>query len=127
DIVLKELLVHLSEFASKDRYVYMNRISDEASTGKWLSHRWGEIEAAIIPFNQAIQMIENGQEREYTAKISTSLVVVIEWLLGALCRTITLGKMDSDSNSVGTLLHDFIIRESELGTRKYELFGYSPV
>ena len=52
----------------------------------------------------------------------------IERLLGALARTVTLGEMDKNSNSAGTLLYDFLsIRESQLGSKKYELFGYSPI
>jgi hypothetical protein len=128
DSFLNELLTHLSEFATKDRYVYMNRISNENSTGKWLSHRWNELENKIVPQNKAIELIENNREEEYNEIIAVSFVKCIERLLGALARTVTLGKMDKNSNSVGTLLYDFLfIRESQLGTKKYELFGYSPI
>jgi hypothetical protein len=128
DILLNEFLTHLSEFATKDRYVYMNKISNENSTGKWLSHRWNELENKIVPQNKAIELIENNRQEEYNEIIAVSLVKCIERLLGALTRTVTLGKMDKNSNSAGTLLYDFLfIRESQLGAKKYELFGYSPI
>lgn len=128
NIILNELLTHLSEFATKDRYVYMNRISNENSTGKWLSRRWDELENKIVPQNKAIELIENNRQEEYIEIISESLVKCIEQLLGALARTVTLGKMDKSANSAGTLLYDFLfIKESQLGTKKYELFGYSPI
>jgi hypothetical protein len=126
--VLNELLLHLSEFALRDRYVYMNRISNEESTGKWLSHRWDEIESKIVPQDEAIQMILKNKENEYKEKISKNLVITIERLLGSVCRTITLGKMDGDSKSAGTILYDFLfLKESELGKRSYDLFGFSPI
>ena len=126
DAVLNELLLHLSEFALCDRYVYMNKAANEESTGKWLSHRWEEIESRIVPQADAIQMMLNNQETEYKDKISRQLVITIERLLGAVCRTITLGKMDADSNSAGTILYDFLfLKNSDLGHRKYELFGFS--
>jgi hypothetical protein len=126
--VLNELLLHLSEFALRDRYVYMNRISNEESTGKWLSHRWDEIESKIVPQDEAIQMILKNKENEYKEKISKNLVITIERLLGAVCRTITLGKMAGDSKSAGIILYDFLfLKESELGKRSYDLFGFSPI
>lgn len=126
DLLLNRLLLHLSEFAQKDRYVYMNRISNEASTGEWLSRRWADLENTIIPINEAVKFIEEDQINEYKSKISKSLVIVIEKFLGCLCRSITLGKMDQDARSAGMLLFDFLfIRESELGNRSYELFGFS--
>jgi hypothetical protein len=126
NVILNELLTHLSEFARKDRYVYMNRISNENSTGKWLSLRWEEIENKIVSRGEAIELIQNNRNKEYIEIVSKSLVKCIERFLSALARTITLGKMDKNSNSAGTLLYDFLfIRESQLGTRKYDLFGYS--
>jgi len=128
DVLLNELLLHLTDFANGERYVYMNNISKQESTGKWLSSRWNEIESKIVPAEQALQMVLNGQENEYKLMISRNLVLVVEKLLGALCRTITIGKMDKDSNGAATVLFDFLLlKESELGTRNYELFGPSPV
>ncbi|WP_341327540.1 hypothetical protein [Methylotuvimicrobium sp. KM2] len=128
DVVLNELLAHLSEFALKDRYVYMNRIANEESTGKWLSHRWDEIESKIVPQKQAIEMILNNKQNEYKSIIALQLVITVERLLGAVCRMVTLGKMDGDSNSAATLLYDFLfLKESDLGKRNYDLFGYSPI
>jgi len=127
DVLLNELLLHLSEFALKDRYVYMNKIANEKSTGKWLSHRWEEIESKIVPQEQAIEMVLNNKENEYKGIISLHLVITVERLLGAVCRAVTLGKMDSDSNIAATLLYNFLfLKESDLGKRKYDLFGFSP-
>lgn len=126
DILFNRLLLHLSEFAQKDRYVYMNRISNEASTGEWLSRHWEDLENMIIPINEAVKMMAEGQASEYKSKVSKSLVIVIEKFLGCICRSITLGKMDQDARSAGTVLYDFLsIRESELGSRNYELFSFS--
>lgn len=120
DAVLNELLVHLSEFALGDRYVYMNKAANDSSTGKWLSHRWDEIESKVIPQGEAIKMMLDNDESRYKSIISRQLVVTIERLLGAVCRTITLGKMDGDSNSAGTLLYDFLfLKDSDLGQRRY--------
>ena len=128
DVLLNKLLEHLSEFAKKDRYVYMSRIADENATGKWLSHRWEEIESAIIPTDVAVESVVQGRQKQYKEEISTRLVICVERLLGALVRTITLGGMNGQANSAGTLLHDFLsIRDSELGKKKYELFGFTPV
>jgi hypothetical protein len=106
----------------------MNKISNENSTGKWLSHRWEALENKIVPQHKAIELIENNRQEEYIEIIALSLVKCIERLLGALARTVTLGKMDKDANSAGTLLYDFLfLRESQLGAKKYELLGYSPI
>jgi hypothetical protein len=128
DTLLKELLAHLTDFSLSDRYVYMNSIANEEFTGKWLSHRWEEIERIIISPSDAAKLISDGKANEYKEFISHSLVVVIEKLLGVMCRTITLGKMDSDANSAGTLLFEFLfLRKSDLGKRRYDLFGFSPI
>lgn len=127
DILLNELLMHLSEFGKNGRYVYMNRIADENATGKWLSHRWEEIEHIIIPVTTAVALFKEEKYEEYMEIISNELVKCIERLLGALGRTITLGGMNKQANSAGTLLYDFMIRDSELGRKRYELFGYTPV
>ena len=105
----------------------MNKIANEKSTGKWLSHRWEEIESKIVPQEQAIEMVLNNKENEYKGIISLHLVITVERLLGAVCRAVTLGKMDSDSNIAATLLYNFLfLKESDLGKRKYDLFGFSP-
>ena len=128
DVILNELLKQLSEFATKDRYVYMNRISNENSTGKLLSNRWEEIENKIISNKESLELIQNNRDKEYIEIISKSLVNCIERFLSALARTITFGKMNKDSNSAGTLLYEFLfIKESQMGTRKYDLFGYSTI
>ncbi len=128
DIILNELLNQLSEFATNDRYVYMNRISNDKSTGKWLSSRWEEIENKIVSRKEAIELIQNNRNEEYIEIVSKTLVKCIERFLSALARTITLGKMDKDSNSAGTLLYDFLfMKESQMGTKKYDLFGYSNI
>lgn len=128
DVLLNELLVQLSEFALGDRYVYMNKAANENSTGKWLSHRWDEIESKIVGQDEAVALLLSNQESQYKQIISNQLVITIERLLGAVCRTITLGKMDGDSNSAGTLLYDFLfLKEAELGKRRYNLFGFSPI
>ena len=128
DKLLNALLMHLGEFSKNGRYVYMNRIADDNATGKWLSHRWEEIERQIIPLTTALELDKEGKYDEYTKVISDALVKCIERLLGALGRIITLGNMNAEANSAGTLLYEFVlIRNSELGKKRYKLFGPTPI
>ncbi len=128
DELLNTLLCQLSEFAVRDRYVYMNGIVEPESLGTWLGDRWGQIENVVIPPGEAVKYFQDGKEEEYKNWISLSLTICVEKLLGGLGRSITLGDMNKEANSAGTLLYDFVlIREKEFGAKKYELFGHTPI
>ncbi len=126
--LLNAILAHLSEFAVRDRYVYMNGIIEPSSLGKWLGTRWQEIEQIIIPCEEAVAYLGEAQQEKYTARISSELVVCIEQFIGALGRCVTYGEMNSDAKSAGTVLYSFVmLRKEQLGTTKYELFGHGPI
>jgi hypothetical protein len=132
DVLLNQFLKNLSIFALQDRYVYMNQISEEndeeENKPKWLSTHWEELTNMIVPAHNASVLELNNHLEKFKEIIADSLVACIEHLLGSLYRSITIGKMNGDANSASILLYDFgKLRDSELGTKKYEILGYSPL
>ena len=122
DPLLQEVLQVLSDFALRDRYVYMDAINDPNGFSGWLEDRWSTIERMTMPADEINEMLMQRRLREVISTATQSIVICLERFLRALARTVTLSGLSPEARSMGTAVWDFLmLRDEELGQNIYEV------
>jgi hypothetical protein len=120
--VLKEILEVLSDFAMRDRYIFMDGISKPATNHEWPGRRWEKIERKVIPPDQYPATIDEQRIDVLQALTNQALVSILERLLRALARLFTLAELGHQARSKLPLLWNFLmLRDKDIGKREYDL------
>lgn len=90
DDTLNKMLSLLSDFAKRDRYVYMDGISIPGITAEWPNRRWEELENGTIPDDERIRLRLDDKHELVKLRATQYLVLCLERLLRALARLFTL-------------------------------------
>ena len=127
DPVFTQLLNLISDFALKDRYIYMNGISDPGPEQKWLSSGWESLENKIIDRARNAGIIRDFSASDLTtideeiAYATRQIVICVEKYLRALAKIVTLSGFSSEAKSLGGDFLEFITLDDRLGTKQYEI------
>jgi len=122
NLLLQKFILSHSEFATKNRYAYLNGVSLGQSTISWFSSVWEEIENIAIPIKEALPYIENNQLEQYCVIVNNLIIVCIEKYMRALARTVTLTHLSKDAQSLAGRFFDYLfLSDEELGKKQYEI------
>jgi hypothetical protein len=120
--VLKEMLKVLSDFAKRDRYIFMDGISKPAMNHEWPDRRWEEIERKVISPDQYPTTMDEQRIDASQALANRTLVSCLERLLRALARLFTLAEIGQEGRSKLPLLWNFLMLwDEDIGKREYDL------
>ena len=120
--VLKEMLKVLSDFAKRDRYIFMDGISKPATNHEWPDRRWENIERKAIPPDHYPATIDEERVDALQTLANQTLVSCLEKLLRALARLFTLADLGQEARSKLPLLwHFLMLRDEDIGKREYDL------
>lgn len=119
DSLVRDILMALSDFAERDRYIFLNGLSKEQDPQRWFGRRWSQLESAAATKEYRKSLYTDTSV--YLNQVTSRLVGCIE----RLCRTLghaAVWGLDQEAKSLGTPLYDFLIlRNDELGKREYEV------
>ena len=132
DPLLRNVLSVLSDFATRDRYLFMDGMHEPDSTREWMNRRWetevdnvANTEAERRAFAEEQDVSEMG--RKLDALVATSnerVVACLERFCRAVGRTITHTNLGADAKSLGADVFSFVpIRDDELGKRTYNVIN----
>ncbi len=122
DALMNEVLETLSDFAMRDRYIYMDGINDPNADREWLDTRWDRVERMTMPEDASLSMVAEGRLDEYISYANRCIVICLERFLRALARTVTLSGLSADASSLGTGVWDFLMKHDEdLGQTEYKI------
>lgn len=124
DPLLNAVLRVLSDFAVRDRYLYMNGINNPVAQGEWLDQRWEEVEAMTASKEERLRMVTEDRLDELKNQAIGSIMVCLERFLRALVRTTTHTGLQGKARSMGTGIWDFLtMQDEQLGQKRYEIIN----
>lgn len=101
DKLLGEMLDVLSDFAQRDRYIYLNGIDEPEKVGQTPESRWDRL-------------------KDSTRQGNEDLVICLEKFVRALARILTLAELEDTAHVSSPALHIFLeISTKHPGERKY--------
>lgn len=122
DALLEAVLDVLTDFAKRDRYLFMDGLSSPSRTDEWMDRRWERIEAMTMPEGKGRRLALDGRLDEVKAYATRCIVACLERFLRALARTVTHTDRGADTLSLGSGLWDFlVVRDERLGETVYQV------
>ena len=111
----------LSEFARKDRYIYMDGISDPSSFRESPEMLWEEFQRDTLPSQDLPTTLAEECVEQYADKMNQSAVIYIEKLLRAVARLFIFNVLGSQGRQYSIWMKEFSKHnDNDLGTTIYE-------
>lgn len=123
DPLLLDTFKVLTNFANRDRYLYMDSITDPALPNvadRWPSRQWAKLETGVIG---SLDLVITADTVEAThLRASREILIVIERFTRALGRLLTHGALGEQGKSLSHLFADFRrLNDEQLGSHEYRV------
>lgn len=119
DPVFESLLHALNDFAKRDRYLFMNQISDPALGHEWPKLRWEEIERIALSDALYFRLLTDNYH-ELARQATQAIKGCIERFVRAIARLFRSGKLGNLAEIQLSLINEFLnISDAQLGTKVY--------
>ena len=120
DVLLAHILSALNDFATEDRYMFMNKISEPSLGREWPKGRWEEIERIALSDEVFYRLLQDDYQ-ELVRQANRITQAHIERFTRALTRLFVFGNLGDLARSQYALIAEFVrLEDSELGCRTYE-------
>lgn len=120
DPILRPMLELLSDFATADRYIYMNGISDPGDTAEWPERRWQELESSTLPRGEFVRLYMAGEEPTAKDRATRALVACLERFVRAVARLFVWGALGDQARQVSPAVSDYLrLMDEDLGSRDH--------
>lgn len=121
DTVLQMLLILLDDFARRDRYLFMDEITDPSISREWPKMRWEEIERSVITDVVYFQLLQD-DFAELRRQANKHLTAHIELFVRALTRLFIFGRLGELARTVSAAVTEFTrLDDADLGRRVYDV------
>lgn len=120
DNVLLNIVSALNDFSDKDRYMFMDRISEPGDGREWPKGRWEEIERLALSDATFYHLLQHDYP-ELKIRANQLTQASIEKFTRALSRLFVFGNLGSLATSQYALISDFVrLEDLSLGLKEYE-------
>ena len=118
--VISLILNALNDFATQDRYMFMNQISEPTIGREWPKGRWEEIERAILS-DEVYYHLQQSDYPELKRQANKLTQAHIEKFTRAIARLFVFGNLGDLAANQYALISGFLrLDDSNLGIKKYE-------
>lgn len=122
DDTFKLMIKILSDFGNQDRYIFMNGIVTPATSHEWPNRRWEDLEQSTMPSERYFHMLMNDSEN-LQLQVTYNIIICLETFIRALCRLFVLANLGEEARGKMAMISHFLMRDDELGKRKYDILG----
>lgn len=122
DQLMQGIIEVLSDFAKSDRYIFMDGISEPATSHEWPDRRWEELEKLSLDETEYMALLTKLDVEEITKCANKKLVAHFERFLRAISRLFVLAELGTEARSKSLAVsHFYMLDDKDLGTKVYAI------